>query len=300
MTSPSSQPIRSRSNHERWTSIGLAAPRAALVVGLLRLADGLHVLGGRVDVGHGFKSTPGLSRLSGSSAAFAARSAAANGSGRCALVPRAMVAPDRVVVRDRAAGRDHRVRRRALDLRPLRLLIAAARRREHGEVRRRAVGVRVREPAGDDALAERLGRRRLTLSIERREPLPRDRALERLGRARPSRRACRAGTARAGTRPAMRAAAPSLATPPCCEQIASARTAGSATSPRSPAAAAPSRRRRPSSARASRGSISRQLDGSRPAWTISRTASSPVRSRRARRARSSAASRAGARAPTPR
>src|SRR5215216_3440321 len=58
-----------------------AAPGARLVVLLLGLADGLHVLGGGVD-GHGSKSTPGLSRASGSSTALAARSAAANGPGR--------------------------------------------------------------------------------------------------------------------------------------------------------------------------------------------------------------------------
>ena len=63
-------------------AVGLAAPRARVVVDLLRLADGLHVLGGGVDVGHQSKSTPGLRRPAGSSADLAARSAAANGSGR--------------------------------------------------------------------------------------------------------------------------------------------------------------------------------------------------------------------------
>src|SRR4051812_22818706 len=73
----------------RQVDVGaLAAPRAGLVVVLLGLADGLHVLRGCVDAHACSQSTPGLSRPSGSSAAFAARHAAANGSGRCASYQR--------------------------------------------------------------------------------------------------------------------------------------------------------------------------------------------------------------------
>jgi hypothetical protein len=92
-----------------------------------------------------------------------------------------VVAADRVVVGDRAAGGDERVRRGGLDLRPLLDLVAAARRGEDGVVRRRAVGIDVGEAAGDERpLARGLARRAEDLLVEGLEALPGDRRLERL------------------------------------------------------------------------------------------------------------------------
>jgi len=71
------------------------------------------------------------------------------------VVPRAVVAADRVVVGDRPAAGDDRGARRVLHLVPLGDLVAAPRGGEHREVRRRPVGIDVREATGDAAgLAE--------------------------------------------------------------------------------------------------------------------------------------------------
>src|SRR3954452_14297375 len=64
-----------------------------------------------------------------------------------AVVPRPVVASDRVVMGDRPAGREDRLARRRLHLVPLRDLRAAASGCEDREVRRGAVGVDVRDPA---------------------------------------------------------------------------------------------------------------------------------------------------------
>ena len=84
MTSPSSQPMRSTSNQARWTSVALPPQgQPPLSWRLPGLADGAHVLGRRVGAhGSECRRTPGLRSPRGSTAALAARSAAANGSGR--------------------------------------------------------------------------------------------------------------------------------------------------------------------------------------------------------------------------
>ena len=117
--------------------------------------------GGRGLGRYGSISTPGLSRPAGSSA----RLGRAQGRGErvraLRVVPRAVIAADAVVVRDRAARVEDRAAGRGLHLVPLRDLVAAPRRREHREVRRRAVGIDVRQAARDAArLAERRRDRR--------------------------------------------------------------------------------------------------------------------------------------------
>src|SRR6476661_7486727 len=73
------------------------------------------------------------------------------GEGRRALtvIPGAVVAADRVVVRDGPPGFDHRLGGRRLDLVPLLDLASADRRREDRVVGRRPVRVDVGEPAGN-------------------------------------------------------------------------------------------------------------------------------------------------------
>src|SRR5262245_59290888 len=100
------------------------------------------------------------------------------------VVPRTVVATDGVVVRDGAAVPQERIRCRGLDRGPLLELGAGAARREDRVVGRRAVGIHVREAAGDDALTAHAlhgiasrGRHRL---VERGEALPGDGGLERL------------------------------------------------------------------------------------------------------------------------
>ena len=95
----------------------------------------------------------------GSRACLAARSAARERLRALAVVPRAVVAADRVVVGDGAAVRDDRLARRRLDLVPHRDLGAAAARRDDGEVRRRPVRVDVGEPAGDQPRRRSAARR---------------------------------------------------------------------------------------------------------------------------------------------
>ena len=68
--------------------------------------------------GSGSISTPGFMIPRGSTAAFAPRSAAANGSGRWRSYHGPVIAPDGVVVGDRAALGDDRVGDGPLDLRP--------------------------------------------------------------------------------------------------------------------------------------------------------------------------------------
>ena len=168
-----------------------------------------------------------------------------------------------------------------------------------------AVRVGVREAAGDDPVrAADLAHRRAPSPshrvVEGVEALPRDRRLERLATARPSRRTCRAGRARAGTprarrRPRRRGApsARSSHVPPCSAQSASA-----ARHPRArPDASADSKpstssAREPSPANvsaASRASIRRQFAGCRPGL---RRARAPPRRRRRSRAKRTARRRA--------
>src|SRR5256885_1662144 len=61
---------------------------------------------------------------------------------------RAAVAPDGVVMRDRAAAIDHGISCNALDLVPLFELRAAPCRRQYREIWGRTVRIHVREPAG--------------------------------------------------------------------------------------------------------------------------------------------------------
>ena len=184
---------------------------------------------------------------------------------------------------------EHGVARGALDLVPLRDLVAAPRRREHGEVRRGPVGVDVGEAAGHAArLAQRLARRAHDASWKAPEALPGDRRLERVATARPGARACRAGRApqerlAPGAGAARRRAA-SSASPPCARHSASARLE---------LVLDLVRRRTRSRARAARGVAvaragQRRLErrrsagrwpGAGPAWTIARTASAPAAKR---------------------
>ena len=89
-----------------------------------------------------------------------------------AVVPGAVVAADRVVVGDRAAGVDHRVRDGGLDLVPLLDLGAAPRRGEHRVVGRGPVRIDVREAAADPRRARPLGRRARTPRRPPRGPPP--------------------------------------------------------------------------------------------------------------------------------
>ena len=79
---------------------------------------------------YGSISTPGFRIPAGSTSRFAARSASANGSGRCRSYQGRWSRPDRVVVRDRAAARFYRLAGGRLDDVPLLDLGAAARRRQ--------------------------------------------------------------------------------------------------------------------------------------------------------------------------
>src|SRR5262249_59226298 len=69
------------------------------------------------------------------------------------VVPRAMIAPDRVVMRDSPAIRNHGVERCALDCVPLRAELAPLAERVDCEIGRGAVGIGMREAAGDLAPA---------------------------------------------------------------------------------------------------------------------------------------------------
>ena len=116
---------------------------------------GQHAVGARqlaLAGGHGSISTPGLRmplRVDGGLGRAQRRGERLRA---LAVVPGAVVAADRVVVGDRAAGRLDRLRGGRLDLVPLLELGAAPGRREHREVGRGAVGVGVREAAGHAAL----------------------------------------------------------------------------------------------------------------------------------------------------
>ena len=102
-----------------------------------------------------------------------------------AIVPAAMIAPDRVMMGDRAAGGDQRVARRALDRPPLLDQRAMPAERVEREIGRGPVGIDMGEAAGDFALdAGRLENgalgRGLDRVVERFEALPGDRGLERV------------------------------------------------------------------------------------------------------------------------
>ena len=121
----------------------------------------------------------------GSSAPLAARKRRCEQFRPLAVVPRAMIAADRVVMRDRPARRDHGVARGVLDRLPLLEQRAMPAERMEREIGRGAVGIDMGEAARD--LARRAGglqdgalRRRLDGVVERLEPLPGDRGLERI------------------------------------------------------------------------------------------------------------------------
>jgi hypothetical protein len=92
-----------------------------------------------------------------------------------------VVAADGVVVGDRAARGEDRLRGRRLDLLPLLHLAAPHRRGEHGEVGGRSVRIGVGDPAGHAPLAE--GRRRALADRGHKvvEAVPGDGGLEGLG-----------------------------------------------------------------------------------------------------------------------
>src|SRR4029077_15375629 len=102
--------------------------------------------------------------------------------GTLPIVPRPMIAPDRMMMRDRPALLDQVVRYRSFDLVPLLNLGAALARRDHGVIRRGTVGVNVRESARHRALAaysaDRIARAFHHLAMKVWKPLPRDRGLE--------------------------------------------------------------------------------------------------------------------------
>src|SRR5258707_1425230 len=81
------------------------------------------------------------------------------------VIPWTMIAPDRVMMRDRAAVCDHGVERGTLDGKPLRAKLFRIAERMEREVGRGAVRIDVRKTAGDLTLAAgrleygRLGRR---------------------------------------------------------------------------------------------------------------------------------------------
>src|ERR1051325_2439954 len=92
-----------------------------------------------------------------------------------AVVPGAMVAPDRMMMRARAAAVDHRVERRRFDRRPLLDQLAVTAERMEREVRRRPVGINVGAAAGDLAgmaggVLDRTRGRLLDAVVERLEP----------------------------------------------------------------------------------------------------------------------------------
>ena len=149
------RPRRSR----RRSRAGPRATAAAAVAATVRAAPGrrgpVRVAVRTQGSSQGSIRTPGLRMPAGSTADFAARSAAANGSGRWRSYHGRWSRPTAwwwVIVPP--AG-DDRLGGRQLHLVPLRELLAAASRREHREVGRRAVGVDVREPAGHDVPGRR-------------------------------------------------------------------------------------------------------------------------------------------------
>ncbi len=101
------------------------------------------------------------------------------------VVPAPVVAADGVVVRDRAAVVEDRPRDRGFDRVPLLELRAGTGRRDERVVRSRAIGIDVREPAGDEHAAARSPSRVLERGrharVELLEPVPRDRGLDGAG-----------------------------------------------------------------------------------------------------------------------
>src|SRR5262249_57506088 len=96
-----------------------------------------------------------------------------------------MMPPDRVVMRDSAAIRNHGVERPALDCEPLRAELARLAKRVDREIGRGAVGIDMREAAGDLTLAaSRLKDRVLGHGLDHVmkffKALPCDRRLERV------------------------------------------------------------------------------------------------------------------------
>ena len=106
--------------------------------------------------------------------------------GALAIVPGAMRASDRVVMRDRPTAREDSVARGRLDLRPRGELVAAGRRRDERVVGRDAVHVRVGEAARHEAgRAARRDDRRVhgagDRGVQALEAIPRAGRLERVG-----------------------------------------------------------------------------------------------------------------------
>ena len=121
---------------------------------------------------HGSISTPGLSAPLGSTRRLGAAQRGGERLRTLAVVPRPVVAADRVVVGDRAAALDHRVRGGPLDLGPLLELGAAARRRQDRVVGRGTVRIDVGEAAGDRAAAAHLAARRSPVARARARGTP--------------------------------------------------------------------------------------------------------------------------------
>ena len=97
-----------------------------------------------------------------------------------------MLAPDRMVMGNRAAAANDRIGRRLLDPMPLRLQLAVSPQRMKREIGRRAVGIDMRETAGDLAgpagrLADASLGRFLDGIVKRLEALPGDRRLKGVG-----------------------------------------------------------------------------------------------------------------------
>ncbi len=134
---------------------------------------------------NGSISTPGFIIPRGSTAAFAPRSACGEGLGALPVIPGPVIAPDSVMVSDRATLGDHYIGDGPLDLSPLLYLFPAPRGREHREVGSGAVRIDVGEAAEDPALAAALLAHRLLgrgdhALVEDGEALPGDSRLERL------------------------------------------------------------------------------------------------------------------------
>src|SRR5262245_36397644 len=97
-----------------------------------------------------------------------------------AVVPRALVAPDRMMARDRAAAVDHRVERRRFDRAPLLGQLAVTAERMEREVGGRPVGIDVGAAASDlpglpGRILDGARGRVLDAVVERLEPVPGDR-----------------------------------------------------------------------------------------------------------------------------
>ena len=136
-------------------------------------------------------STPGFRTPLGSTASFAPRSASANRIRSLAVVPGPVVTPDGVVMGDRPARVDHRLRDGCLDLVPLLDLAAAVGRAQDREVGSRPVRIDVGEATRQPRRPRTVGRCAAGVgdrppgglhhfAVEGLEPIPGDRGFERV------------------------------------------------------------------------------------------------------------------------